>query len=127
MEPHHPPNLEGLRILIVDDEILIASDLQDSFQEAGAEVVGPFSSVRQAVACAKNEDLSAAILDFRVGRDTTVEVAQMLDSRQIPYIFYSGQGVSPELHDQMPDARFLMKPARYGALMRAMQELVGRA
>src|SRR5512132_362784 len=68
-EAERPRKLSGARILVVEDEVFIALDLQATLTDAGAEVIGPSFTLEQAFTLASRENLSAAILDVRLGRD----------------------------------------------------------
>lgn len=83
--------LQGARILVVEDQLLIGLDIEHIFQNAGADVVGPCQTLQEALQAAANETLSAAILDFRLDHHTSEEVGRVLDGRQIPFAFYTGQ------------------------------------
>src|SRR5579862_9929896 len=78
------PRLAGARILVVEDEFIIALEIQANLEEAGATVVGPALTLEQALELAQNDGLSAAMLDLRLGRDSASPVAQVLAERHIP-------------------------------------------
>jgi CheY-like chemotaxis protein len=123
-EPDKP--LRGLRILVADDEIMIALDIEATLREAGASVVGPFTTLEGALKAAAEERLSAAILDIRLGQTTTGPVAEELSNRRIPVVFYSGQALPEEMHAHAPNAPLLSKPARQGAFVTAIIGLGAR-
>src|SRR5262245_41014319 len=92
------PPLRGVRLLLVEDDALLLMELEAILLEAGAEIAGGCRTVRDALAIASGDEVDAAILDVRVGRETIVPVAQQLASRSTPFIFYTGQiGKDPEL------------------------------
>lgn len=122
MEPD--PDLLGLRILVADDEILIGLDVAFVFLAAGAEVVGPYTSLAEALAAAEKEALAAAVLDIRLGRQNSVAVAETLACRNIPFLFYSGQALPGEVSHAVRDATVLPKPAEPAALVNAIKDLV---
>ena len=102
--------LRGKKILVVEDEFLIAVVLEEALRDAGTETVR-VATVRAAMRDASGEaPLSAALLDVRLGRHTTEEVADALASRGIPFLFYSGQGLPDCMRDKHPKAELLMKP-----------------
>src|SRR5215469_3841942 len=90
----HHDRLEGARVLVVEDEFIIALEIQANLEEARATVVGPALTLQQALELAENESLSAAMLDLRLGRDSAAAVAQVLAERHIPFLFYTGQPAS---------------------------------
>lgn len=117
--------LAGARILIVEDDFLIAMQLQSLFEEAGAEVIGPCHTLKDALQAAEYDNISAASLDLNLGRDVATPVAQVLSDRQVPFVFYSVQTGDPALAGWR-HVRLLQKPARTEELIAAMAALVGK-
>ncbi|TWB39070.1 response regulator [Nitrospirillum pindoramense] len=117
--------LAGTRILVADDEVMIALNLEETFREAGAEILSA-ATVPQALVAARDPGLTAAILDVRLGRDTSEPVADVLSQRGIPFFFYSGQMLSPGMQAKYPHVPVLTKPVRQDAFMSCMLTLVGR-
>lgn len=122
--PESDQPLRGMRILIADDEILIALDLEDILATAGAEVVSA-ATVSAAVDTARHEALNGALLDVRIGRQTSEPVAAALAERGIPFVFYSGHTLPDEMRAKFPDARVLIKPVARPVFVSAMLALVG--
>jgi CheY-like chemotaxis protein len=120
------PPLAGLRVMIAEDEPLIALDLQEVLGEAGAEVVGPYGTVPAALGAAARETISVAVLDVRLGRDTVRDVAEMLDQRGVPMLFYSGQALPDDLRKRFAHAAVLVKPVRYQAMIETVCRLAHR-
>ena len=116
--------LLGSRVLIAEDEVFIALDLEAAFEDAGAGVVGPCLTLKEALQCASGEMFQAAVLDIRLGHDSTEPVAFVLLDRGIPFLFYSGQTIPPRLKAAAPHCRLIEKPAPLGDLVRAVQELI---
>src|SRR2546421_9257076 len=83
--------LQGCRVLVVEDEFIIALEIQSDLEDAGATVVGPAFTLRLAMDLAAHADVSAATLDLRLGRDSVRPVARILADRGIPFVFYTGQ------------------------------------
>jgi DNA-binding LytR/AlgR family response regulator len=109
--PARSPELRGLRILLVEDEFLVALELESMLQELGGEVVGPLGSLDQAVAVAREEALDAAVLDVNVGGRLVTPVADALAARTIPFVFCTGYDAAslPGRHAAVPT---LMKPCQ---------------
>jgi two-component system, response regulator PdtaR len=113
--------LDGLCVLVVEDEFLIQLELEALLTDAGACVVGPCRNVANALEIAEREVVDLALLDVRLGRNTVVPVARLLRSRGIPFVFYTGQtGVEPMLAE-WPDAVILPKPSDRAEIIRALQ------
>jgi DNA-binding response OmpR family regulator len=106
-----PAPLQGARVLVVDDEFLIAAQLEADLSAAGAEVIGPLLTVSEALAAAAREDLTAAVLDIQIGSDSIGAVALELSARGIPFVFYTGQVHTDPIRAQWPMCRVVSKPA----------------
>lgn len=117
--------LKGARILIADDELLIALDIEDMIVGAGAEAVGPCTTLASTLSAIEKEELSAAILDVRLGRDTSEAAARRLVERNTPFLFYTGQSLPAEIRALSADAVVLSKPANSQSLVAALQKLIG--
>lgn len=82
-----------LRVLIVEDEFLIASYIADLVEDAGHEVVASVPTGEQALEQLARGDLDLALLDIKLkGRMSGIEVAQAACARAIPHVFVSGSG-----------------------------------
>jgi DNA-binding NtrC family response regulator len=103
--------LDGIRVLVADDEILIALDVEATFTEAGAEVVPLCMTSSEALAGAASGNVSVAILDIRLGQETSEAVAALLAERGIPFIFYSGQPLPDDMRERWPLSPLVVKPA----------------
>lgn len=82
--------LRGRRILIVEDEAIVALMIQDILVEAGATVIGPAGTVAAALALVAGESLDGAILDYRLADGTSLAVADALSAGGVPFFFASG-------------------------------------
>jgi DNA-binding response OmpR family regulator len=115
--------LSGARILVVEDEFVIAMQLQSLFEEEGAQVLGPYHNLADALEHAGSDDISAASLDVNLGRDTAAPVASLLAERNVPFVFYSVQTNDPALTDWR-HVRLIQKPAAPSELIEAIAALV---
>ena len=84
--------LRARRVMIVEDEALVALVLADQLADMGLSVVGPCSSVAEAKLVADKGDFEAAILDVNLGGELVYPVADLLSSRGIPFVFVTGYG-----------------------------------
>ncbi|HVZ10590.1 response regulator [Rhodopila sp.] len=112
-----------MRILVADDEFLILVVIEETLQDAGAEVVSA-ATLADAMEAAEDRSLSAAILDVRLGRHTTEAVAEILSERSVPFLFHSGQALPDSIRAKFPHARMLAKPVKQGAFVTAILEAV---
>jgi PAS domain S-box-containing protein len=93
-KPTLPLRLEtGNRILLVEDEILVAMMMRDILTELGFSVVGPFSRLTEAMVAAVHDKIDAGIIDVNLGGQFVYPVADVLAARKIPFVFVTGYGV----------------------------------
>lgn len=119
------PVLQGARVLIVEDDVLLLMELESILVDAGAEIAGSCRTVQAGLAAA-NDSVAAAVLDVRVGPDSIAPVARQLASQGTPFVFYTGQVRSdPELAE-WPGCTVLTKPARAGTIVSAVADLLRR-
>jgi DNA-binding response OmpR family regulator len=84
--------LKGKRILVVEDEALIAVMVEDMLTSMGSEVVGPVGTIEAALDMAREEGLDAAVLDVNVRGERIDPVAELLMERGVPVLFATGYG-----------------------------------
>lgn len=80
----------GQRVLIVEDEYLLANETRRRLVKLGAIVIGPTARVDQALELIQDEDVDAAILDVHLDGEMVFPVAERLDELKIPYVFATG-------------------------------------
>jgi two-component sensor histidine kinase/DNA-binding response OmpR family regulator len=105
--------LRAQRVMIVEDEALIAMVLVENLQEMGLSAVGPFSRVADALKV--DEEIDAAILDVNLGGESVYPVAEMLSARGIPFVFMTGYG-SASIDSRFANVPVLQKPIEAKAL-----------
>ncbi|MGK6356522.1 response regulator [Sphingomonas sp. DT-207] len=115
--------IAGRRILVVEDEPVVAMALEDMLAALGCEIVGPASRLAEGLALAETEPLDAAILDINLGRDTSIPVADLLRLRDVPFSFASGYGAPPEGYDEAP---LIEKPYREDDVKAVLEVLLAR-
>lgn len=87
-----PSVLTGKRVLIVEDELLVALMIEDVLLDLGCQTVGPCGSVAKALEAARIEELDLAVLDVNLDGEKVYPVAAVLTERRIPFLFVSGYG-----------------------------------
>jgi PAS domain S-box-containing protein len=109
----------GRRILLVEDEALVAIMMRDMLTDLGFSVVGPVGDRTTAIAAARKADIEGAVLDLNLRGETTYPVADELESRSIPFIFLTGydRGVIDRRYADVP---LLQKPVDEQTLQRAL-------
>lgn len=85
-----PQRLEGLRILIVEDNFLLAEVTKGLLEERGCQVVGPAGLLQDGLDLARAEPLDGAILDINLHGEFSFAIAEVLRSRGVPFMFVTG-------------------------------------
>lgn len=121
------PQLEGARVLVVEDEFFIAADLVRALKAAGGKAVGPAGSIEQARALLDEQDVDAAILDLNLRGEMAFPLVSELDARGLPCVIMSGY--SPEsLPRNLQHVPSLEKPVDYDRVVQSLgAQLTARA
>ena len=116
--------MAGKRILVVEDEMIVAMLIEDILTDAGATVVGPAARVARALDLLGESEVDAALLDLNLAGEITTPVAEELRRRGIPFAFATGYGAAgvPEKFAGQP---LLQKPFQEHDLSRVMAEVLG--
>lgn len=107
--------LAGKRILVVEDEPLLAMTIEDVLADAGAEIVGPVATVARAAELAADATLDAALLDINLGGERSDPVIEILRRRGVPFVLATGYDVAKSL-----DVPVLTKPYREQAIVETL-------
>lgn len=111
--------------MIVEDEMLVALDLQDIVEEAGLTASGPYESVRDTLTALMTGLPDCAILDVRLTDSEVFPAADRLRDAGVPLIFHSAHADEGQLRTRYPSAQICSKPSSPSALRRALQKVVG--
>lgn len=120
-----PASIARNRILVVEDEAIVAMLLEDMLAELGYEVVGPVTRLDRALELARNAAIGAAVLDLNLNGEDTYPVADALSARAIPFIFATGYGVK-EVAERFRGTPLTQKPFHRDDLERALNAAVRR-
>lgn len=101
--------LQGKKVLVVEDEALIAMLFEDILEDTACRIVGPAMNVRQALELARTEEIDVAVLDVNLNGESSFPVAALLAERGVPLVFSSGYG-SQGLPAEWQDRPTLPKP-----------------
>ena len=100
-------SLKGRRVLVVEDEYMLAEDLREGLESQGAEVMGPVATVADALELLRSGPApDLAILDINLGGEMAYPVADALRARDIPFIFATGYNAQaiPKAYADVPRA-----------------------
>ena len=114
---------ESRRILIADDEPMIAITLQELLVGAGFEIAGVAGKVENAVALIESDVCDGAILDANLAGVIASPVASALAARGLPFIVLSGY-TAEQLPDAFSGALLLQKPCRPARLIQALNSVM---
>ena len=110
--------LAGLRVLIVEDELLLAMDYEEMLLREGATVLGPVGRQSRALALLQRERPDVAILDLNLAGERSTAVAEALAAQGVPFVIVSGYGGGTLHEPALRDVPRLDKPLRAQELVR---------
>ncbi len=116
--------LRGLRVLVVEDQYLVAEDMRRAVLKLGGEVIGPIGELGAAVAASKRETPDLALLDINLHEQMVYDLARALHEQDVPVIFATGYG-EPDIQPDFSAVPRLEKPVTSEALAAAAR-LLGR-
>ena len=116
----------GRRVLVVEDEALVAMLLETILEDMGCIAVGPAATVDEGLRMAADEAVDAALLDVNVAGRQVFPVAQALKDRGVPFVFSTGYGEGG-LPDEWRGQPTLQKPFTEAAVRDALMSAMGLA
>lgn len=114
--------ITGLRILVVEDEPLVAMMIEDMLAEMGHVIARVASRLEDGLDAAAGGEFDAAVLDVNLGGESSFEIAERLRDRAIPFVFATGYGSAGVL-DRFSGTPVLHKPFRDDELARALERV----
>lgn len=122
---HQDERLLGRRVLVVEDEALLALELQLAFEDEGATVIGPALSLMKALEVVTHaREIDVALLDVDLAGEDVYPIAELLLQRGVPFLFHTGHGSRSQLTQLFPGAITLMKPTLPETLVDHMLKLL---
>lgn len=117
------PRINGRRILLVEDEPLVAMMMTQMIGDLGGRVIGPFGSLRDAIEGLPEGGLDAAVLDVNVGGELVYPLAEKLSRNGVPLMFLTGYD-SKSVDRRFVTARVLTKPIEEAELAAALASML---
>jgi PAS domain S-box-containing protein len=117
--------LSGVRVLVIEDEPLVAMDIASRLSEAGCEVIGPAGTLEKAKSFIESAELDAALVDANLAGDPVDELAAALTRRKVPFAFVTGYG-REALPQGFREAAMIGKPFTEKALLTTIERIVER-
>lgn len=118
----HEQTLEGLRVLVVEDEMMVSMLIEDMLTELGCKVVGPAALLDEALALIADQALDCALLDVNVAGQPIHPVVDMLKALGAPFAFSTGYG-GAGLRESDRGSPVLQKPFREGELAKVLETI----
>jgi CheY-like chemotaxis protein len=116
----------GGSVFLVEDEVMIRMMVADMLEELGYSVAAEAGEINEAIRLAKSAHFDLAILDVNVNGKVISPVAELIDSRNIPFVFATGYG-SSGLPEEYRDRPALQKPFQVETLGRMIEIALKRA
>ena len=117
--------LAGRRVLVVEDELLVAMDVEDLLEGLGCEVLESASTVEQALQRIADQAPEVVILDLNLNGQPTLPVAEALWTAGIPFIVVTGYVETMHLEPALRGAPLLQKPCSSEQLLSGLRQLLG--
>jgi DNA-binding response OmpR family regulator len=118
--------LSGVTMLLVEDDLLLAMDIEDTLAGMGAVVVNVCHTLDEAMARADVNDFAVAVLDFSLGSDSVTPLARRLARRNVPFILHTGMSRSEPSLMEWRDSIIVEKPASPQTLVTAIRSVLER-
>ena len=115
--------LEGVRVLVVEDEYFVAILIEEMLESVGCVVMGPIPRLPEALDAVDREDYDVAVLDVNLAGERIDPVADALSERNVPFLFVTGYGASA-LPGEYTERPLLHKPFRMAELLGALLSVV---
>ncbi|MCR6628599.1 MAG: response regulator [Magnetospirillum sp.] len=114
-----------MRVLLIEDEFLVATAVEAVLDSMGCEVVGPAATVEAALSLLSDgEAPDVAIVDLNLRGEPSEPVALELDRRHIPFVFATGYDVDDDLSARFPAAQWLRKPYTDQQIRASLMEIM---
>jgi DNA-binding NtrC family response regulator len=118
--------LAGSRVLVVEDEALIALSISEMLNDAEGVPVGPAASIREARQLIRNVAvLDAAVLDVNLADGSVTPILEALSARGIPTVIYTGGVVPEDVRQRHPNLIALSKPVLPARLIGELRKAIG--
>jgi CheY-like chemotaxis protein len=116
--------LRGRRVLVIEDEMLVAMEFESVLQAHGCVVVGPAASIEQASVLLHEQRPDVALMDLNLNGQSALPVAAALREKAVPFVLVTGYSESRSAEPELRQAPRLPKPVRHRDLLQTLAELL---
>ena len=116
--------MDQLKILVAEDEPIVAFDICETVESAGYAVSGPFGDISSAMVACQQERPDLAILDVTLDDGMVYPLAEKLIAENVPVIFHSGNVSTDEVKRRFPQSRALAKPCPPAKIIDSVQTML---
>jgi DNA-binding NtrC family response regulator len=110
------------KILVLEDDVLLAMDMEDHLLDSGYEVIGPFANVSEALGAIEETSVDGAVVDLNLNGEMSFPVIEALKVRGLPVIVCSGYAELPEFKNRLSNVPLLSKPCDPKKLVALLSE-----
>jgi DNA-binding NtrC family response regulator len=121
MNTRKVPEFEGLRVMLVEDDVLLAMEMEDFLGDLGCEVIGPFGKLDESMEASDREHLDGAVLDLNLRGELSFPLIDKLSEDGVPVIVCSGYVDLPGMKERLATAPCVGKPCNSEALVELMK------
>jgi len=114
-------------ILIAEDNLYLSLDLSSAVEDMGGRVIGPASSVPEALTLLAQHEIAAAIIDFQLGDSDATVLARQLAERRVPFVIHTASTLPALIADLHPDVPVLMKPLKAQAILTCLLDEIRKS
>jgi DNA-binding response OmpR family regulator len=123
-DPGADNTLQGRRVLVVEDELLVAMELDSVLRVQGCTVLGPTATVERAVVLIVEGQPDVALVDLNLGGQSALPIAAVLNARGVPFLVVSGYSENQSRAPELSRAPRLAKPVNHRQLLHALRRVL---
>ena len=113
-------SFQGKQILVLEDDALLAMDMEDFLSDLGVNVVGPVSNIGAALEKINDTNLDGAVIDLNLRGELSLPVIEELKAANIPFVICSGYAEIPGVRAQLDGLTVVSKPCDFDNLSRVL-------
>lgn len=116
--------LKDKKIILVEDEAMIAMEIEFELEDCGANIIGPIHQLCEALCKVPDIQADGAILDVNLNGEMVFPVADILIKADLPFVFHTGNASSHEIQQRYPETKIVKKPTCPKDLLRTLADTI---